>query len=324
MGGDPLASGGTAVDQASVKYDDAGHAYTVTFDSNGQPVATRVPELDQVGQTATSQAQAEQQLANERQANANAQDSNAQGWARIQQSAQSLALQSQSLALDQAKYYQDGVQFQQNLQYLQDKLDSENAANLRTDAQQTASLIEQQKARIQQNEQFQAQLQEQAGELQKKLAEQRAEFDAQMQAQVAGANADRALSADIQNASNWLSAAEQHANRLVTVAQTIQQAKAQNIDQQAQVAKDIASYVANPGDAAAEFAYLRARSGDASAISTGIANGKSAITDLSLSPLQMALGIQDQLRRPDPQVQSLLNQAVQPINVPFKIGRAHV
>lgn len=174
------------------------------------------------------------------------------------QLALSWAQLQQSILESNAKIASD----QQNLQFLRDQLQVQKDANRSADAARTAALQEQISSRIASNQLQQAGMVQDAKQLQAQLDQAAAFKNADLNAQASQINEQR---------------------------------RSANLEQQRQVANDIASYAAHPGSVGQNAAFLLA--GGANPLSTAITGGQSGLTNQSLMPLQLLLGTQEQLRQ---------------------------
>lgn len=173
---------------------------------------------------------------------------------------------------------------------------------------------------------FNASARQRAGEFNASQQQQRNLANANLQQQTALANADRQTQVAITNAQNELTAAlatanqafeaaQASADRVVNLAVATDQALAKNIDQQIQIAAQIADFQRDPGDIVANIAALD----QFGSISEAISGGFTAITEESLQPLQTSINAQGsaqteegRLRERASTLRGLFSQALDP------------
>lgn len=179
---------------------------------------------------------------------------------RAQEAADLLQVELQQLGEQIRQNDIGNQQWQDNYTFLQEKFAVEEAAGRRREALATETLIEQVRTRIESNNLLRQGMVQRAQQLQSQL-----NFQTQLANQAATAEAAR-------------------------INESRRQA---NLEQRRGVARDIAEFARAPGDVGAAASFLTA--GGRSPISTGLAEGKTAITRESLLPLDLLLGTQAEL-----------------------------
>lgn len=301
-GPDPFSGGGGSTKPTTIKVQgpngtevyaqvDAGGNTSYLTDSNGNliPVGSTIPASYYTGEVAARQAEAgaAQTSAGAAAANAATNATKVANDYSVQ-----MATLAQQIAHDNAQ-----------IQLAQDTLAVQKQQNLATDAIETQKNIIALQQVLTQHQDTLATLTAEAQRTQETL---QSSWDIN-QANIQNRDELQQQTLAFQSANDAL-------NRTLQVAQAIQQQQQFDVTAQQKFAEDLANFVKSPGDAAVAGGYLLANRGP-SAITEAIAHGRGTIDALSLAAAQDALNGRDALGQPNPEVQSLLNAATQPVAV---------